>query len=193
MPIDIFNAAAYDASGGRVFNKIGTLTYMPPITTRSLGGFAQLQHKFNEQWSTEGRLRYQYARASFDDFVPLSQSRLANPATVKDGSVDYSAVLGNIGVAYKPVKNHEFYASFSQGVNLPEFGQLRPAGCRKLHDVGPNQRLPGHEEGPRHGGYPEPSESLLLPALQPATAQQRQHEPSASRRHYPDGQYKHRW
>ncbi|WP_413464063.1 TonB-dependent receptor [Cupriavidus metallidurans] len=141
MPIDIFDLKAYDASGGRIFNKIGTLTYMPPITTRSIGGFAQLQHKFNEQWSTEGGLRYQYARASFSDFVPLSQSRVTNPATVSGGAVDYSAVLGNIGVAYKPVKDHEFYAAFSQGFNLPDIG-LQVRNARAGFDIGSSDLQP---------------------------------------------------
>ncbi|EKZ96584.1 ferric alcaligin E [Cupriavidus sp. HMR-1] len=141
MPIDIFDPKAYDASGGRIFNKIGTLTYMPPITTRSIGGFAQLQHKFNEQWSTEGGLRYQYARASFSDFVPLSQSRVTNPATVSGGAVNYSAVLGNIGVAYKPVKDHEFYAAFSQGFNLPDIG-LQVRNARAGFDIGSSDLQP---------------------------------------------------
>ncbi len=141
MPIDIFDPAAYDASGGRVFTKTGTLTYMPPITTRSLGGFGQLQHKFNERWSAEGGLRYQYARASFNDFVPLSQSRLAAPATVKGGSVDYSALLGNIGIAYRPVKQHEFYVAFSQGFNLPDIG-LQVRNARAGFNIGSSDLQP---------------------------------------------------
>lgn len=141
MPIDIFDPRAYDTSGGRVFNRIGTLTYMPPITTRSLGGFAQLQHKFNEQWSTEGGLRYQYARASFSDFVPLSQSRLASPVTVSGGAVYYSAVLGNLGVAFKPVKGHEFYAAFSQGFNLPDIG-LQVRNARAGFNIGSSDLQP---------------------------------------------------
>lgn len=141
MPIDIFDPRAYDASGGTVFNKTGTLTYMPPITTRSLGAFAQLQHKFNEQWSVDTGLRYQYARASFSSFVPLSQSRVAQPATVNGGTVDYSAVLGNFGVAYAPVKGQEFYASFSQGFNLPDIGvQVRNA--RAGFDIGSSDLKP---------------------------------------------------
>ncbi|ODP32882.1 TonB-dependent receptor [Pandoraea sp. ISTKB] len=128
MPLDIFDPKLYDASGGRVFRKIGEATYLPPLTTRSLGGFAQLQHKFNEHWSTEGGLRYQYATASFNDFVPLSQSKVANPVGVNGGTVNYNALLGNIGLTYSPVKGHEFYVAFSQGFNLPDIGvQVRNA------------------------------------------------------------------
>lgn len=54
MPIDVFDAAAYDASGGRVFRKTGRLTYMPELTSRSTGIFGQLEHRFNEQWSVQG-------------------------------------------------------------------------------------------------------------------------------------------
>ncbi|OCX15311.1 TonB-dependent receptor [Ectopseudomonas hydrolytica] len=128
MPLDVFDPNAYDASGGRVFDKIGKLTYMPPLTTRSAGAFAQLQHRFNEQWSVDGGLRYEYSTAEFDDFVPLSESRATDPATVSGGKVSYDAVLANIGVAYSPVLGQELYASFSQGFQLPDMGiQLRNA------------------------------------------------------------------
>ncbi|PVY79492.1 iron complex outermembrane receptor protein [Cupriavidus alkaliphilus] len=128
MPLDLFDPRAYDSSGGLVFNRIGTATYMPPLTTRSGGIFGQLQHKFSEQWSAEGGLRYERASASFDDFVPLSQSRVSNPATVKGGTVNYGAWLFNLGAAYAPVKGQEFYASFSQGFQLPDIGlQIRNA------------------------------------------------------------------
>lgn len=85
MPLDVFDPAAYDASGGLVFDKIGKLTYMPPLRTRSAGAFAQLQHRFDEHWSIDGGLRYEYSTAEFDDFVPLSESKAASPVTVKGG------------------------------------------------------------------------------------------------------------
>lgn len=128
MPDDIFSASAYDASGGLVFQRTGTLMYMPPLTTRSIGVFGQLQHKFNAQWSVEGGLRYERANASYDDFIPLSQSRAASPRAVKGGSVSYDAWLGNVGAVFKPVAGHEVYASFSQGFQLPDIGlQIRNA------------------------------------------------------------------
>lgn len=122
MPIDIFDPAAYDASGGLVFNKTGRLMYMPPVTTRSLGGFAQLQHKFNEQWSVEGGARYDRAQASFNDFTPLSQSKLSTPQPVVGGTVKYNAWTYNLGTVFAPTKGHELYASYSQGFELPDIG-----------------------------------------------------------------------
>ena len=128
MPIDIFDPKAYDASGGMVFNKIGRLTYMPKVTTRSLGAFAQLQHRFNDQWSVEGGARYDKASASFGDFVPLSQSRVANPVAVRGGTVNYGDWTFNAGAVFEPVKGQEIYASYSQGFELPDIGiQVRNA------------------------------------------------------------------
>ncbi|SUD39073.1 putative siderophore receptor [Ectopseudomonas mendocina] len=128
MPLDIFDAARYDASGGRYFEKIGKLTYMPELTTISTGAFAQLRHRINEQWSVDGGLRYEYATAEFDDFVPLSEIRNASPATVSGGKVRYDDVLGNLGVVYSPLAGQEIYAAFSQGFQLPDIGvQLRNA------------------------------------------------------------------
>lgn len=128
MPLDVFNPAFYDASGGLVFQKIGKVTYMPEVTTKTSGAFAQLQHRFNKKWSVEGGARYDRAKASFDDFIPLSQSRVANPGTVAGGTVDYDAWTYNAGAVYSVTKAHEFYASFSQGFQLPDIGlQVRNA------------------------------------------------------------------
>lgn len=141
MPLDVFDPDAYDASGGLVFDKTGKLTYMPPLKTRSAGAFAQLQHRFNEHWSIDGGLRYEYSTAKFDDFIPLSESKAAAPATVKGGDIDYDALLSNIGIVYSPVAGQEIYASFSQGFQLPDIGiQLRNA--RRGFDLGASNLEP---------------------------------------------------
>ncbi|MFW7341300.1 TonB-dependent receptor [Pollutimonas sp. H1-120] len=128
MPLDVFDPNEYDASGGLRFRKSGTLIYMPPVTTRSAGAFAQLEHRFNEQWAVNGGVRYDRANASFDDFTPLSQLRAAVPRDVAGGTVRYGAWTYNAGVVFSPTKNHEIYASYSQGFELPDVGvQVRNA------------------------------------------------------------------
>lgn len=128
MPLDIFDPKIYDASGGLVFRKIGKIIYMPEVTTRSSGAFAQLEHRFSERWSVEVGTRYDRAEASFDDFIPLSQSRLANPDTVAGGTVDYDEWTYNAGGVFALTKKHEIYASYSQGFQLPDIGlQVRNA------------------------------------------------------------------
>lgn len=128
MPLDVFDPQEYDASGGLHFRKTGTLTYMPEITTRSLGAFAQLEHRFNDKWSVQGGVRYDYASVRFDDFTPLSQSRMANPGRVSGGTVNYDSWSYNAGLVYTPVKGQEICASFNQGFELPDVGiQVRNA------------------------------------------------------------------
>lgn len=128
MPLDIFDPALYDASGGIAFEKIGKLTYMPELTTLSTGAFAQLQHRIDDQWSIEGGLRYEYATAEFDDFIPLSEIHNASPATVQGGTIHYDDLLYNLGAVYSPVPGQELYAAFSQGFQLPDIGvQVRNA------------------------------------------------------------------
>ncbi len=128
MPLDIFDPDVYDQSNGLVFDTIGQQIYMPWTTTRSIGVFGQLQHRFNEQWSVEAGIRYERASAWFDDFVPLSQSRVPDPVTVAGGRIKYDAFVYNAGVLFKPTPDHDLYASFSQGFDLPDIGlQLRNA------------------------------------------------------------------
>lgn len=141
MPLDVFDPAVYDASGGLVFRTTGRLTYMPWTTTRSAGAFAQLQHRFNDMWSAEGGVRYERAQAGFDDFQPLSQLHLANPAVVRGGKVSYDAVLYNLGLSFRPIKGQEFYTSFSQGFDLPDIG-LQVRNARAGFDIRSSELKP---------------------------------------------------
>ncbi|WP_323815935.1 TonB-dependent receptor [Cellvibrio sp. NN19] len=128
MPLDIFDPQLYDASGGLVFKKIGKIIYMPEVTTETSGVFAQLEHRFSEKLSLEAGARFDVAEASFDDFIPLSQSRLSSPATVVGGAIDYDDWTFNAGGVYTLTKAHELYASFNQGFQLPDIGlQVRNA------------------------------------------------------------------
>ena len=128
MPDDIFNPVAYDASGGLVFNKTGTLIYMPKLKTLTYGGFVQLQHRFADWFAIDGGARYDRARAQFEDFIPLSQYRAPNPVTIPGGRISFGAWTFNASATLTPVEGQDIYASFSQGFQLPDIGlQLRNA------------------------------------------------------------------
>lgn len=122
MPLDIFDPQIYDQSGGIEFVKIGNLIYLPELTTQSVGVFAQLKHRFNDQWSAEVGARYEDSFAEVDDFIPLTQANKPNPYTVKGGKVKADAWLYNASVTFSPVEEHSIYASFSQGFQLPDVG-----------------------------------------------------------------------
>ncbi len=130
MPLDVFDPAAYDASGGLVFKRVGGLIYMPELTTDTQGAFVQVQHRFSGLFSIEGGVRYDRAEASFDTFTPLSQYRAPSPVAVRGGTISFDAWTFNAGAVLTPVEGHEFYASVSQGFQLPDIGlQLRNAGA----------------------------------------------------------------
>ena len=122
MPLDTFDPEIYDQSGGLEFVKNGNLIYLPELTTQSVGVFAQLKHRFNDQWSAEVGARYEDSFAEVDDFIPLTQANKPNPYTVKGGKVKADAWLYNASITFSPVEEHSIYASFSQGFQLPDVG-----------------------------------------------------------------------
>lgn len=129
MPLDTFDPKIYDQSGGLEFVKNGKLIYLPELTTQSLGGFVQLKHRFNDQWSAEVGTRYEDSYAKIDSFIPLSQLGKANPYTVQGGKVKADAWLYNANVTFAPNDEHSIYASFNQGFQLPDVGVIiRNAG-----------------------------------------------------------------
>ncbi len=122
MPLDIFDPDIYDQSGGLSFVKIGNLLYLPELTTQSVGAFAQLKHKFNDQWSAEVGTRYEDSYAEIDSFIPLSQLSISPPYTVPGGKVKADAWLYNGNITYSPTDGQSIYASFNQGFQLPDVG-----------------------------------------------------------------------
>lgn len=122
MPLDIFDPTIYDQSGGLSFIKTGNLTYLPTLTTQSIGGFVQLKHRLNDQWAAEVGTRYEDSSAEIQSFIPLSQLG-KNPAyTVQGGKVKADAWLYNANIAFTPTDQHTIYASFNQGFQLPDVG-----------------------------------------------------------------------
>ncbi len=130
MPLDTFDPKIYDQSGGLEFVKNGKLIYLPELTTQSIGGFVQLKHRFNDQWSAEVGTRYEDSYAKIDSFIPLSQLGKANPYTVQGGKVKADAWLYNANVSFAANDQHSIYASFNQGFQLPDVGVIiRNAGA----------------------------------------------------------------
>lgn len=130
MPLDIFDSDIYDQSGGLEFVKTGKLIYLPELTTQSVGGFVQLKHRFNDQWSAEAGTRYEDSYAQIDSFIPLSQldpntqSYKPNPYVYQGGKVKADAWLYNANVTFSPNDQNSIYASFNQGFQLPDVGVI---------------------------------------------------------------------
>ncbi|WP_375056139.1 TonB-dependent receptor [Zobellella sp. DQSA1] len=125
MPMTTFDGTAFDNSGGLVFVDTGDKVFMPSLTQRTVGAFAQLEYDFSERLRGEAGTRYEYAKASFDDFTTLGGN------AIEGGDVSFDDVLFNAGLLYSLTDSMELYGNFSQGFELPDLGlQLRiaPAG-----------------------------------------------------------------
>lgn len=125
MPMTTYDGNAFDNGKGLIFVNTGDRVFMPELGQRNIGVFAQLEYDFNERLRGEIGTRYEYAKASFDDFTTLGGN------SIKGGDVSFSDFLFNTGVVYNLADNMELYGSFTQGFELPDMGlQLRiaPAG-----------------------------------------------------------------
>lgn len=138
MPITTYDLDAYDNSGGLVFVDTGNKMYMPPITHDSIAGFVQMRSQLNDAWSIDTGLRYEQVDMEYDEFITLPQTLEPDPIITSGGSIDYDALLFNIGVVFAPTVNQELYVSFTQGFEQPDVG-LRVRNADPDFDISESQ------------------------------------------------------
>jgi iron complex outermembrane receptor protein len=126
QPVSIFDPAAFDASGGKVFIKTGDRTFAPPVLNESIGLFAQGEWKLGEQWILRAGLRHERIRIEVEDFVTLGAG-----ARISGGSAEFSDTVYNAGAVFAATKAIDLFANFSQGFSVPDVGLIlrgAPAG-----------------------------------------------------------------
>ena len=116
QPLAIFDQAAFAASDGRVFNQIDDRPWVPPLSQRNLGLFAQLEWQPVESMVLRGGLRYEDIGIEVDDFSTI----IGND--IEGGDLDYDATLFNIGVVYKLTEELSTFANFAQGFSVADVG-----------------------------------------------------------------------
>ena len=116
-PALIYDGDIYDSSNKLRFVQTGQKTFVPEITQKTLGGFAQLETDLTEQLIWEAGLRYETISAEFDDYVTLGQE-----TPIDGGKVTYDDVMFNTGLTFLATDQTEVYANFSQGFELPDLG-----------------------------------------------------------------------
>lgn len=122
-PARIYDGDAYDESGGRRFVQIDERTFMPELTTDSLGIFGQLELLPADWLILRGGVRHDWAEASFDGFTTMGEGN-----EIDGGRIDYSETTLNAGAVFLPSDAVELYANYSQSFELPDIGlQLRVA------------------------------------------------------------------
>lgn len=125
QPVSILDPERFDGSGGLVFRRIGERPWVPPITTRSLGLFAQFAWNPWERLTLRGGMRHERARVNVDDFTTIQG------AAITGGELDYTPILFNAGAVLDVADGANLYASVSQGFSLADIGRLLrgvPAG-----------------------------------------------------------------
>jgi len=118
QPVDIFDQAAFVASGGLDFRRIGERTWTPLLELSSLGLFAQLNWDISDRWIANGGVRYENANVSIDDFTTLANPNVIIPG----GDLDFDATLFNIGTVYFLTDELSVFANFAQGFSLADIG-----------------------------------------------------------------------
>ncbi|MEM9808442.1 MAG: TonB-dependent receptor, partial [Cyanobacteria bacterium P01_D01_bin.56] len=125
QPLNIFDPAAFDASGGLVYNKIGELVWVPPFQQRTLGLFAQANWEVSDQLKVLGGVRHERVGVDAADFTTLAGNDITG------GELTYDETLFNIGGVFDITDDVNVFANFAQGFSLADVGLVlrgAPAG-----------------------------------------------------------------
>ncbi|MGG6298305.1 TonB-dependent receptor domain-containing protein [Leptolyngbya sp. AN02str] len=116
QPVNIFDAAAFDASGGLAYRRVDQRTWVPRLNQNSLGLFAQLNWEVSDRVTFLGGVRHERVGLSVDDFTTLAGN------AVEGGNLDYDATLFNAGGVVDLNDDISVFANFAQGFSLADVG-----------------------------------------------------------------------
>lgn len=146
--LTLFENQPYFDSDGLDFRTAGERGWVPEITPRSLGLFAQLGWRATDRVLLRAGVRHERTSWSADDFMTVRNYR------VDGGTVDYAPVLVNLGTVVGVGGGVDLFANFSQGFSLADLGRaLRdaPAGFSLGDQSIEAQRVDQWEAGARGG------------------------------------------
>ncbi len=155
---NLFDPEEFDSSGGRVLEKIGEVTVVPPYDVENLGLFAQLQWDVSDRVALSGGARYD----RFDISVPSYTTLFGDQA--EGGERNFDDVVFNVGAVYQATDEVSLYANYAQGFSVPNLVDVLfapPAGFNfesSVRDLQP-QKVNNYEIGVR-GNWSEVQVSL---------------------------------
>lgn len=115
---DFFDPVAFDTSGGRIYRRINSRTFVPEYNVENLGLFAQLQWDISDRWLVSGGLRYENIGVKVDDYVTVTDQ------AIQGGELNFDATVFNVGVVYRATDEVSLFANFAQGFSIPDFGRI---------------------------------------------------------------------
>lgn len=123
--VALMNPTVYANSGQVVFQQAGDRIWVPPMTQRNLGLYAQLELKLHERWLVRGGVRHERIGVETEAFTTLRGRNIAS------GSRDFSATVVNAGTVVYVTDAVNVFANYSQGFSIPDVGLIirdAPAG-----------------------------------------------------------------
>lgn len=123
--VALMDPTTYVNSGQVAFRQTGDRTWVPPMTQRNLGMYAQLELKLHERWLVRGGVRHERIGVDTDAFATLRGRSIAS------GSRDFDATVFNAGTVVYVTDAVNVFANYSQGFSIPDVGLIirdAPAG-----------------------------------------------------------------
>ncbi len=142
---NLYDPTILDASGGRIFRKIGQAPLLPSRVFDSIAGFAQGEWTPHSALVVRAGVRYERIGISSSDFTDSVGT--VTPA----GSIRFDATVFNAGFVYHVIDPVDLFFNFSQGFNVPVGSidsALRPGAVTQLTNLQP-QRVNNYELGLR--------------------------------------------
>lgn len=118
QPVYTYDSAAFVASRGTAFRKVGDRVFVPPIDQRSLGLFAQFAATPVPRALVRAGVRRERATLAFDDFTAL------NSVPVAGGALRFRPLLANAGAVLTVSGAVSAFANYSQGFSLADVGRV---------------------------------------------------------------------
>lgn len=110
---NLYDPAAFDASGGRVFTKIGQNQLLPSRVFQSAAAFSQGEWTPLSALVLRGGVRYERLGISSSDFTDSLGT--SSPAS----SIKFDSTVFNAGFVYHLNDPLDMFFNFSQGFNVP--------------------------------------------------------------------------
>lgn len=116
--VGIMDPSLFASSGGVAYQQTGDRVWVPPMTQRNLGFYAQLEVMLHERWLVRGGLRHERIGVETDAFTTLRGRNIAS------GSRDFEATVFNAGTVVYVTDAVNVFANYSQGFSIPDVGLI---------------------------------------------------------------------
>ncbi|WP_328187958.1 TonB-dependent receptor [Marinobacter sp. OP 3.4] len=134
----IFDNATAMPSGGLVLDEEFTVDRYPDYRVEGIAAYFQAEWQATDRLQLNAGIRQRHARLEMEDFVGTQQAvesgrgLVSGADAIPGGESDYDVTLVNAGAIYKLTDDHQVWANFSQGFEIPDPGKAAGRGTYNL-------------------------------------------------------------